>query len=273
MIVTTSARRQEELIEEAQEVAMELKATFVPRGKRSVEGILKKYVNEDVLLVTKDGLKLVQQEQESPHHQAGDEAPSSLQEPFFFHPSSAMFRLKRLLRGEQDPFIEATGLKRGDSILDATLGLASDAIIAAFTVGEQGKVVGVESNPVLAFMVAKGLQSWETDSVELKEAMARVEVIQADHMPFLASCPDRSFDVVYVDPMFESSVASSTGLSGLKRFANYAPFSKEALQEAKRVARKRVVMKESSYSARFEELGFTAIERKYASHWFGVIEL
>ena len=38
--------------------------------------------------------------------------------------------MKRLLNGEQDLFLQATGLQNGDRFLDTTAGLCSDSIIA-----------------------------------------------------------------------------------------------------------------------------------------------
>ena len=45
-----------------------------------------------------------------------------MDKPFFFHPNSAAFRLKRLLNGEMDPLVEAAQLQSGDTFLDCTLG-------------------------------------------------------------------------------------------------------------------------------------------------------
>ncbi|MFZ7943124.1 hypothetical protein ACO1D1_05675, partial [Neobacillus sp. 19] len=69
--------------------------------------------NSDCLVVGKDRVELF-------------EKGSTL--PFFFHPNSAMFRIKRLLSGENDPFADAAQLTEGMTILDCTLGLASDAV-------------------------------------------------------------------------------------------------------------------------------------------------
>ena len=41
--------------------------------------------------------------------------PKGTEESFFFHPNSAMFRVKRLMRGENDPFVQTT-LERNDSV-------------------------------------------------------------------------------------------------------------------------------------------------------------
>ena len=79
---------------------------------------------------------------------------------FFFHPSMADLRLKHIAAGESDHLIEALDLKPGAKVLDCTLGLASDALVASYAVGAAGKVVGVEAAPRLAFTVARGLQQY-----------------------------------------------------------------------------------------------------------------
>ena len=71
---------------------------------------------------------------------------------FFFHPSMADLRLKHVAAGESDHLIEALALKPGMKVLDCTLGLASDAIVASYVVGAQGKVVGVEASPLLLLL-------------------------------------------------------------------------------------------------------------------------
>ncbi|MFZ7944193.1 hypothetical protein [Neobacillus sp. 19] len=86
--------------------------------------------------------------------------------PFFFHPNSAMFRIKRLLSGENDPFADAAQLTEGMTILDCTLGLASDAIVASFLVGKGGHVTGLEGHKYLAYIVQEGLKvlgSWSAN--------------------------------------------------------------------------------------------------------------
>lgn len=113
MIVTTAGRTDEEMIRFAKSVANDLHIPYVARAKTSVKTLQKKE-KSDLLVVGKERMELHIQEAE---------------EPFFFHPNSAMFRAKRLLKGEQDPFIQAAKLTTGMSVLDCTLGLASDSII------------------------------------------------------------------------------------------------------------------------------------------------
>lgn len=259
MIVTTSRKGADRLEQHARHVAAELRAKYEPRRGRSLKEILDQTGKNMLVQVSSVGLKLYRIDR--------------LDEPFFFHPSSAMFRAKRILHYEHDPFLAATKLSQGMSILDATLGLASDAIIAALCVGAGGKVVGLESVSVLAYIVKHGLQTWESGLDPLDQAMRSIDVYACDHLSYLQECPDRSFDVVYFDPMFETTIEASTGIAGLKRLANYRSISEEAVLEAKRVARRRVVLKDSSFSSQFTRLGFRPLNHHRSKYWFGVIEL
>ncbi|WP_202077290.1 class I SAM-dependent methyltransferase [Caldalkalibacillus salinus] len=259
MIVTTSMKGQERLEEEARQVAHTLQCEYVTRYRKSVGQIFEEQNTDKVIVIAQDRMKYVLQGHEH--------------EPFFFHPSSAMFRVKRLLRQERDPFVEACQLKEGMTLFDGTFGLGSDGIVASFITGATGQVVGVESVPVLGLIVQKGLQRWQTKLDPLNEAMRRITLQIGSHVAVLKETPTDAFDVVYFDPMFDLSVSESVGIAPLKTVANYEPLTKEAIQEAKRVAKQRVVLKASRESAYFENLAFQPIVRKHASHWYGTIEL
>ena len=159
----------------------------------------------------------------------------------FFHPNSAMFRVKRLMRGEHDPFVQATQLERM-TVLDCTLGMASDSIVASYVVGESGKVTGLEGNEYMAYIMENGLKTWSSSVSEIDEAMQNSSKANGAFF-ILAQCEDNSYDVVYFDPMFEETVIESDGIKGLKHFALYHDITDETIAEAKRVARKRVVLK------------------------------
>lgn len=47
--------------------------------------------------------------------------------------------------------LRAAGLSEGDTFLDCTLGLGSDAIIASMAVGETGSVIGIEKTALCLF--------------------------------------------------------------------------------------------------------------------------
>ncbi|MGQ0516376.1 class I SAM-dependent methyltransferase, partial [Bacillus sp. D-CC] len=77
---------------------------------------------------------------------------------------------------------------------------------------------------------------------------------------------------VYLDPMFEETVIESDGIKGLKHFALYHDITDETIAEAKRVARKRVVLKDHFRSSRFEKHNFHVYKRKSAKFHFGVVD-
>ncbi|WP_226666751.1 class I SAM-dependent methyltransferase [Metabacillus litoralis] len=257
MIVTTSSRPDPELLFTAEKAASDLNSPFILRNKQAIQ-TMKITLKEDILVIGKNRMEL---------HVLNTNAP------LFFHPNSAMFRIKRLLRGESDSFLEACLLEVGDSFLDCTLGLASDSIIASYCVGEQGFIQGIEASEKLAYIVKMGLKSWITDLTELNEAMDRIQVSSQDHLTFLKGCKNNTFDVVYFDPMFEESIDESIGLLPLKSVAVYEQLVHEAIVEAKRVAKKRVVLKDHWKSTRFQEHGFIVDIRKTAKFHYGVIEI
>lgn len=256
MIITTAGRTNEEMTMQAIKVADDLGARFVQRKKRSVQ-LIQQVEEEDCIVVGKERLELY---------------PMEESEPFFFHPNSAMFRVKRLMKGENDPFVDAAGLYAGKSLLDCTLGLASDSIVASFIVGKKGKVTGIEGNPYLSYIVKNGLHSWASGIPELDQAMKRIQVINKSSLPFLKSIPDQSYDCVYFDPMFEDHTLESDGIKALKRFAIYEEMTDQVIEEAKRVAKERIVLKDYYRSSRFERFNFHEHKRKTAKFHYGVIE-
>ncbi|ASA95984.1 MULTISPECIES: class I SAM-dependent methyltransferase [Anoxybacillus] len=257
MIVTTAGRTNDQMIEKAKQIALELQTSYIPRRKRSITTI-HQFVTQPVLVVGKERLEL--------HFPNG-------REPLFFHPNSASFRAKRILKGESEPFLQATKLQKGMTFLDCTLGLATDSIIASLAVGSEGKVVGIEGSVYIAYLTKQGLRHWDSDVVELNEAMRRICVHHDDFRSFLAQCDDKSYDVVYLDPMFEVSIEESDGIKGLKQAALYTNVTKEDIEQAKRVARQRVVLKDHWQSSRFHQFGFSVYRRKTAKFHFGTIEL
>lgn len=228
----------------------------VERKKRSI-GKMQELYSSDVLVAGKDRYTF---------YRRGTE------EPFFFHPNSAMYRLKRIARGEADPLIEAAAIKPGDSFLDCTLGLGSDAIIAAHAVGVSGRIEGIEADAVIAFLTEKGMCSFSTDYRPLTEAMQRIKVIHSEAVAFLKSCADSSCDIVYLDPMFAVPVEESSNFGQLRAIGASDALTEEWVQEALRVCRRRVVLKDHFRSPRFRQFGFQQQIRSYTKVHYGIIE-
>jgi hypothetical protein len=133
-----------------------------------------------------------------------------------WHAGMGDLRLRRLERGERhtrDTFLEAAALQPRDRVLDATLGLGMDALVAAHAVGPEGAVNGVESSPALATLVAEGLRRHRS------EAAMRVTVSCADATEELARAAPRSFDVIVFDPMFRYERAAGDCFDLVRRLA------------------------------------------------------
>ncbi|MGM7701375.1 class I SAM-dependent methyltransferase [Pseudalkalibacillus sp. Hm43] len=257
MIITTGGKAKIELKHRAKEVGNELGIPYVDRQDRSIDKMMD---------LVEDGIIVVRRERFLFY-------PKGSSSPVFFHPNSSLFRIKRLMRGEDDPLVRNARLREGMSILDCTLGWASDSIVASFVVGKNGKVVGIEGSSTIALLTTLGLKVYEDENPLIYEAMRRVEVKEGDHLDYLRQCQTDSFDVVYFDPMFEETIVTSDGIAPLKDFAVYEPISEEIIEEAKRVARERVVLKDHYKSNRFAQFGFDVEIRKTSAFHFGHIKV
>lgn len=256
-IITTGRKNQKSSIELAKMTANKLNIPFVERNNLSISALAQAHNVKHVLVSKKGFLRLITEDNE-----------------IFFHPSLAHLRIKNSLKSEGDRLIEAMNLQRGMKVLDCTLGLGADAIVESFAVGEEGSVTALEVNPYLAAVVEHGLQNFIDDNDNVVQAMRRVEVVNADYTDFLQSAADNSFDVVYFDPMFRHPLERSTALNPLRDIADRRAVTVEAIAEARRVARCRVVLKENAKSLEFERLGFKKIcGGKYSPIHYGVIEL
>ncbi|HJV45364.1 MAG TPA: class I SAM-dependent methyltransferase [Bacillota bacterium] len=256
MIVTTSQNEHPLAIERAKMIASELNLGFIPRNDRSLDTMYQKY-GESILVVNRREIKWYRQ---------------NSNQPFFFHPGLSVVRIKRLISGDNDIMIQTCQLQSGDHFLDCTLGLAADAIVASYAVGEAGRVVGLESEPMLAYLVRLGLKDVQS-ILPIEQATRRIEVLSGHHDQWLQEFPDKSFDVVYFDPMFREGIKESSSLKTLRDYANPSPISLEAVRQAERIARKRVVLKEHKNSDEWERLGFSPMRRENMDVTYGVIEV
>ncbi|MDV6377142.1 class I SAM-dependent methyltransferase [Sporosarcina sp. GW1-11] len=256
VIVTTAGRPDAQSVALVEEAAERLQVPVVERKKRSIPKLQDIY-QSDVLVAGKDRYSF---------YKRGSE------EPFFFHPNSATYRLKRIVKGEVDPLVAAAGLVPGDSFLDCTLGLGSDAIIAASCVGADGRVEGIEADAVVAFLTETGLRRFPIEFPLLQEAMERIEVIHSEAVEFLKSCPSDSRDVVFLDPMFTTPIEESSNFETLREIGASYRLTDEWVAEALRVCRRRVVLKDHYESPMFERFGFVQQIRPYTKVHYGVLE-
>jgi 16S rRNA G966 N2-methylase RsmD len=192
---------------------------------------------------------------------------------FFFHPGLAGLRIDRLSQGGVDRMVEAMSLEPGDRVLDCTLGLGTDAIVAAYSAGGTGEVVGLESSLLLACLVEEGLGNYKKAEPRLQEAMSRVKVVHTGHYEYMQGLSANSFDVVYFDPMFRQPLKQSPAINALRLLADPAPLEQKVMELAVNIARKRVVLKERRGSSEYSRLGFATIYGgRYAPVQYGVID-
>lgn len=254
-IITTAGRPDPTTYELAESASRELGFSIIERKKRSVIRMQREYA-ADILVAGKDRYEL---------YRAG------MEHPLFFHPNSAAFRLKRILKGETDPLVEASGLKEGDTFLDCTLGLASDSIIASYIIGENGKCIGLEADPAVAFIVKNGLRTFPTNVGALLTSMQRIEVIQSQAIEFLANQPDSSWDVVYIDPMFHAPIDESSNFTPLRQAGVHTSLTEKWMEEAFRVCNRRVVVKERFDSIVFDQFAMQRKIRPNTKFHFGFL--
>jgi len=256
VFVTTSYHPQPEREEIARQLSERLSAPYIPRERKTLKQLFAETGSTQAVVVTRDEIRWEDREGRR----------------FFFHPSMSAVRVKRLRSGGDDPLAASSGMRRGDEVLDCTLGLGADAIVSSFAVGPEGKVVALESQPVIAALVEYGLRTYTTDRADLTEAMRRVKVVCADYRDYLPRLPDNSFDIVMFDPMFGETVRESSAMQALRPLANPEPLDPASGKEAVRVARRAVLLKERRGSGEFARLGFK-VAREASTYAFGVIRV
>lgn len=254
-IITTAGRPDPITYDLAAVASHELGFPIVERKKRSISLMQNEYL-ADVLVAGKERYELFRK---------------GMEQPLFFHPNSAAFRLKRIIKGETDPLIEASALKKGDTFLDCTLGLASDSIIASYIIGAEGTSVGLEADPAVAFIVKTGLCKFPTTSEELSTSMKKIEVIQSEAIEFLVNQPNQSWDVVYIDPMFQAPIEESSNFKPLRQAGVHTSLTKKWMEEAFRVCRRRVVVKDRFDSGIFSEFDMQRKIRPNTKFHFGFL--
>jgi 16S rRNA (guanine1516-N2)-methyltransferase len=166
----------------------------------------------------------------------------------------AALRIKRFSRGETDDWLlKFLGLTEGETIVDATFGLGVDAMVMSRALGPNGKVIGLEASLPLAYLAQAGLPLLK------RPDSSPVDVVHDKAEHFLVSRSPMSVDCIVLDAMFEKPQSSSQSFDGLRRFACMDPLSIDLLKEARRVARKHVLVKLPRYDQSVKRLGLTLL--------------
>lgn len=245
LVVSTSRKVNPSLHPAALAWAERLATRFVPRRDRSIAALCRDEAVPGALIISPD---------RPPTYSSADQSIR-----YFYHPGMALIRIRNIKKGMGDPMVRAMGLGEGDTVLDCTLGRASDALVAAYVVGETGTVVGIESSLLLAELTIDGLATYEPSSEALTPFFRSIDARHGDHREFLVNAEDGAYDVVCFDPLFAEPVEASSQMAPLRPLADHEPLTAETIAQAARVASRCVVIKERSGAALWGELGVEEI--------------
>ena len=255
-IITTTQDPSASIYRHACELARQINVPFVERNRHSIDFLRTFYQTEQIIVFTQQGPVI-----------------QTTGGKFFFHLSMAELRIQNLKSGKHDHMVQAMNLQPGMSVLDCTLGLATDAIVASFVAGSTGHVTGLESSSAIALIARIGLAEYHHLLPDVTTALRRIEVIEADAYRYLKRLPDDSYDVVYFDPMFRQPVFTSSNMKPIRNLADKRPLAGETIREACRVARQRVILKEKRDSGEFARLKFmTCVGGKHSTIQYGIME-
>lgn len=153
---------------------------------------------------------------------------------------------RRFGGGRGQPIAKAVGLKSGANpdVIDATGGLGRDAFVLA-SLG--CKVTLIERSPVVAALLADGLNRAKEDAEIGSWVAARLCLIHANAVEWMNALDENDFpEVVYLDPMFphrSKSALVKKEMRLLQQLIGIDPDANTLLPSALRIAKKRVVVK------------------------------
>ena len=191
-----------------------------------------------------------------------------------YHMGLAPLRLQQLQNMKKDYLLEALELQGNETIIDATFGFGADALVmASRLLPFSGQIIGLESSLPIFYVASEGLRHYVDETGQItREICQRIQLLHQDHQSFLSRQADASADVVFFDPMFHQPVTGSIHLEGIRSFANYEILNQVSVQEAMRVSRKKVVIKERRDSPLWTQWPIQhIIGGKYSNVAYGVI--
>jgi len=233
MIITTAFDETPLLLKQAKQLADEFSIEFVSRNKRTIKAMLESVDSQIFVTNSLRGLSF---------YELG-------KEEVFFHPNMAKQRINQLKNQRIDSMIQACGLETGMTFFDGTAGLLADSLVASF-VG--ANITACEKSFPLYLILREGIKFYQENHPEMAKLFERITLIHKDNLEVLKKLPDESFDVVYFDFMFDSTIQTSIGIQVIKSAACADWLSQVHVKEALRVAKRCVVVKSTFH--RKEEL-------------------
>lgn len=190
-----------------------------------------------------------------------------------FHISMAQLRLLALKRGQRDHLLEAVGSIKLTSFLDCTAGLCSDSLVVSYAHPTCQRLYAVEGLAALAYISNWGCRHFRHEDEKVTAALRRIQVVAMYYEDLLPRLGNNSFDVVYLDPMFEVPVMASSQFLSLRGQLVETVISRPMIKEALRVAKYRVIIKERPHSHLFKTYRPTQlVGGKYSRIAYGIYE-
>lgn len=257
LYVTPSLKAKGAALIEAKTWADSIGATYVPRQKRTT-GQLRKAYGDDFLVYSSQGPKLFRPE--------GSHV---------FSLNMAQLRIDHIRKGQTDHFLEAIG--KGEEpldFLDCTCGFGADSIVASFALPEGSTVTALEVSPLMAAVTGWGFSHFVHEAADVTQALRRIQLRRCDYGEFLRNVPDKAYDVIYFDPMFDKPVMASCQFQPVRDVLEHRPLTAETIQLALTKARHRVVVKDrycKEWKREFPEI--TIYGGKYSRVHYAVWEV
>ena len=257
MIITTAKNKSDYLIKKALSLSLKYDIKYHARYGVSLQYLLET-VDPQIFVVNKmRGLSYYERDEVE----------------VFYHPNMAAHRITNLKRDLPDSMAAACKLESGMSFFDGTLGLGADSLAASYVVGGSGAVTAVEKSFPIYMLVEEGLKFYAEQNPEWISISERINIKNADNLDFMRQCKEQSFDVVYLDFMFNYPVTKAIGIQGIRNIASYDTLTQEHINEALRITRGRVVVKTGVVGVRnLAKLGFVAEkEDKRRNFYYAVL--
>jgi hypothetical protein len=253
-----SGRNHSEIEKTALGLASAAEALYVPRDGHGLAALKRLYGIDRFLVLNKEG------------HLTLEGEP-----PLYWHPGMALLRLRRLLQGKGDKLLNVTGLKPGDQVLDCTMGFGADALLLAYGAGREGGVTALEASPVIACLTQNGIHRYRDTftryGLDLTCLFQRIRMYVCLAGDFLEAQPDRTYDVVYWDPMFQKGLSGSSSMNALRDCAWHERLDPALIRESLRAARRLVALKQNAGSGEFRRLGcHRVLGGKYSPVAYGI---
>lgn len=254
--VVSSLKAKGEALVDAKQWAESIGAVYEERRKRTTKELRRDY-GDHFLVYAAQGPKLFRPE--GTH---------------IFSLNMAELRIQHLRKGQTDHLLEAVGAVGPMSILDCTCGFGADSIVLSFGLPQGSTVTALEASPLMAAVTGWGFTHFVHEAPDVTAALRRITLHQTNYRDFLQHLPNKAYDVIYFDPMFDKPILESCQFQPVRDILDDEPLTDDDIQLALQKARQKVIVK-GRYFKRLQERfpNITIYGGKYSRVHFAVWEV